>query len=68
MTTQTLLERWTSVHAFNYFEKFEDREISEQRIFEYLDYAKSNFLPVLLKTHTLTYIIKQFTDTLNDFK
>ena len=65
---QKLLERWTSVHACNYFEKFVDREITEQRIFEYLDSAKSNFLPVLLKTYALTFVLEKFTETLNDFK
>lgn len=68
MNGKELFERWTSVHALHYFEKYSDREITDQRIFEYVDTTKSNVLTHLLETYSIDQIMKEFREALEDFK
>jgi hypothetical protein len=68
MKNSEILARWTSIHALRYLEKYEDREITIDRIFEYLDDSKSSILNMLLLHFSLGTIISEFTLTLNDFK
>jgi hypothetical protein len=68
MNGKELFERWTSVHALRYFEKYEDREITDQRIFEYIDTSKSNVLNYLLDTYSIDQIINEFRNALLDFQ
>jgi hypothetical protein len=63
-----LFERWTSVHALRFFEKHEDREITDQRIFEYIDTARSNVLVHLLETYSIEAVMREFKLTLEDFQ
>lgn len=68
MNEQQLFERWTSVHALHYFEKYEDREITDQRIFDYIDSSNTNVLKYLLDKFSFEKIIDEFKKTLEDFK
>jgi len=68
MNGKELFERWTSVHSLRYFEKYQDREITDQRIFEYVDTARSNVLTHLLETYSIEQIMNEFREAMEDFK
>lgn len=68
MKGKELFERWTSVHALHFFEKYEDRQITDQRIFEYVDTAKSNVLVHLLEDYSIETVMREFRETLEDFQ
>ena len=63
-----LFERWSSVHALRYFEKYADREIIDDRIFEYLDGAKSVVMVEILKKWSFDELTVQFREALKDFR
>jgi hypothetical protein len=68
MNGKELFERWNSVHALKYYEKYPDKEITEQRIFDYVDTVHSNILRTLLENYALEHIFRDFRSALEDFK
>jgi hypothetical protein len=63
-----LLPLWTASHSLKYFEKYEDREISTERAFEYIDGVQSNILSQLFHVYSFSDILREFLRTLEEQK
>jgi len=61
-------QRWISIHCMKYFEKYADRSITEDRIFEYIDSAKSNVLAVILTKSRIEKFAEEFREALETNK
>jgi hypothetical protein len=67
MSGKELFERWIAIHTPRFFERYSDREITDQRVFEYVDTVHSNVLKVLLENFSLENLLRDFKIEIEEY-
>ena len=68
MENKTFYERWMSVHAINFIEKYPGKEPTPELVFHYLDSCNSIFLPKIMDKNGIEDTYTDFINTINDLR